>query len=103
MHRAGYGPHTRVFDGRRSSTTSQLARAGLTVAEGATPRPEDLVIVVQAPGRVERVTALFHQLGALVVSQAQRGLERAPASQQDPLVPEVRLPLPIDEALGSDL
>ena len=45
-HRAGFGPYTRVFDGRRSSTGSQLARAGLEIAAGTAPAPDDLVIVL---------------------------------------------------------
>ena len=63
-HRAGFGPYTRVFDGNRSGISAQLGRAGLEVASGPHPAQDDLVIVVQAPGRVDRVAELFHQIGA---------------------------------------
>ncbi len=88
-HRAGFGPYTRVFDGQRTSTASQLSRAGLEIAEGAHPGPGDLVIVVQAPGRVDRVSELFHQLGAQLVAQAHRSGARSPEADQSPLVPEI--------------
>lgn len=90
-HRAGFGPYTRVFDGRRSSTGSQLARAGLEIAAGTAPAPDDLVIVVQAPGRVDRVAELFHQLGAQVVAQAQRAGARAHEADRSPLFPEIAI------------
>jgi hypothetical protein len=92
-HRAGFGPYTRVFDGQRSSTASQLARAGLEIAAGEPPGPEDLVIVVQAPGRVDRVAELFHQLGAQLVAQAQRASVRAVEADRSPLLLDIAIPL----------
>ena len=97
-HRAGYGPYTRVLDGRRSSTDLQLSRAGLEIAEGPTPGPEDLVILVQAPGRVDRVAELFHQLGAQLVAQAQRSGARSPEVSRSLPMPDIAIPLPGDEA-----
>ena len=91
-HRAGYGPYTRVFDGQRSDTAAQLSRAGLEIAVGPAPAPLDLVILVQAPGRVERVAELFHQLGALSVAQAQRTVVRSTESDSTSLVPEIAIP-----------
>jgi len=97
-HRAGFGPHTRVLDGQRSSTTTQLSRAGLEIAVGPTPEPQDLVILVQAPGRVDQVAELFHQLGAQVVAQAQRSVARSIEVNQSPLGPEITIPREADEA-----
>lgn len=97
-HRAGFGPYTRVFDGQRSSTASQLARAGLEIAAGATPAPEDLVIVVQAPGRVDRVAELFHQLGAQVVAQARRAGIRPKEAERSLLLPDIAISLGDHEA-----
>lgn len=90
-HRAGFGPNTRVFDGRRSSTASQLARAGLQIAAGANPGPEDLVIVVQAPGRVDRVSELFHQLGAQAVAQARRAGAHTNGAVRSSLLPDIAI------------
>lgn len=91
-HRAGFGPNTRVFDGNRSGIPAQLGRAGLTVASGAHPAPDDLVIVVQAPGRVDRVAELFHQLGAQGVALAHRQGARVVADEAGPLAPRADLP-----------
>lgn len=101
-HRAGFGPYTRVFDGQRSSTASQLARAGLEVAGGPTPGPGDLVIVVQAPGRVDRVAELFHQLGAQLVAQAQRPSARLAETDPASLTPEIAIPHARDDASGRE-
>jgi hypothetical protein len=93
-HRAGFGPYTRVLDGQRSSTTSQLSRAGLEIAEGPSPEAEDLIILVQAPGRVDRVAELFHQLGAHLVAQAHRSISRPTPEISSPLAPEINIPHP---------
>jgi hypothetical protein len=96
-HRAGFGPYTRVFDGQRSSTALQLSRAGLEIAEGPSPRAEDLVIVVQAPGRVDRVAELFHQLGAQLVTHAQRPMARLTETDHSLLSPEIAIPYGQDD------
>ncbi|MDQ2653271.1 MAG: hypothetical protein M3Z20_09515 [Chloroflexota bacterium] len=101
-HRAGFGPYTRVFDGQRSSTASQLARAGLEIAAGESPGPEDLVIVVQAPGRVDRVAEMFHQLGAQLVAQARRAEARSTEVDRSPLVPEIAISLAGDLASAGE-
>ncbi len=97
-HRAGFGPYTRVLDGQRSDTGSQLARAGLEIAEGPAPAPDDLVILVQAPGRVDRVAELFHQLGANLVARAQRPVVRSVEAEASPLIPDIAIPLGSDSA-----
>ena len=97
-HRAGFGPHTRVFDGQRSSTGLQLERAGLEIAAGAAPAPDDLVILVQAPSRVDRVAELFRQLGAQVVAQAQRSTSRSGEGSRASLLPEISLPFAADDS-----
>jgi hypothetical protein len=101
-HRAGFGPYTRVFDGQRSSTASQLSRAGLEIATGPAPEPEDLVIVVQAPGRVDQVAELFHQLGARLVAQAQRPVAHLAEPDHSPLEPEIAIPHPQDQVFGRE-
>lgn len=102
MHRAGFGPYTRVFDGQRSNAASQLARAGLEITVGEAPGPEDLVIVVQAPGRVDRVAGLFRQIGAQMVTLAQRSTARQPDITRSLLVPDIEIPPGIDHAAGHD-
>lgn len=99
-HRAGFGPYTRVFDGQRADTAAQLSRAGLEIAAGPAPAPDDLVILVQAPGRVDRVAELFHQLGAQLVSQARRLVARTPEEDRPLLVPEIAVPLASEQAPG---
>jgi hypothetical protein len=100
-HRAGFGPYTRVLDGQRSSTATQLSRAGLEIAEGPGPEPEDLVILVQAPGRVDRVAELFHQLGAQQVALAQRPVARPAAASVALLVPDIAIPLGNDASVDN--
>ncbi|MFT4036940.1 MAG: hypothetical protein QM692_02070 [Thermomicrobiales bacterium] len=92
-HRAGFGPYTRVLDGQRLDVGSQLARAGLEIVAGAAPDPGDVLIVVQAPGRVDRVAELFHQLGAQAVAHARGAgvLTVAKAAPADG--PDIRLPV----------
>ena len=90
-HRAGFGAYTRVLDGRRSSTVAQLERAGLKLVAEHGPAPDDLVIVVQAPGRIDQVSELFHQLGAEVVVQAQRASAQSARASRDLLVPDIAL------------
>ncbi len=97
-HRAGFGPYTRVFDGKRSSTATQLTRAGLEIASGPAPGPDDLVILVQAPGRVDRVAELFHQLAAQMVARAQRSVAHSAVTSSTPLLPEIAIPLAGDDA-----
>lgn len=99
-HRAGFGPYTRVLDGQRADTASQLSRAGLEIPRGPSPAPDDLVILVQAPGRVDRVAELFHQLGAQLVVQAQRSVAPAAEPDHSSLMPEIAVPLPSDRASG---
>jgi hypothetical protein len=101
-HRAGFGPYTRVLDGERSNTASQLARAGLEIAEGLAPAPADLVILVQAPGRVDRVAEMFHQLGAQLVAQARRSVARSVEGSRSPLEPEIHIPQGLDERSGRE-
>lgn len=91
-HRAGFGPYTRVFDGNRSGISAQLGRAGLEVASGPHPAQDDLVIVVQAPGRVDRVAELFHQIGAAGVALACRQGARPAVAEPEPLAPRLDLP-----------
>ena len=91
-HRAGFGPYTRVLDGARVPTDLQLSRAGLEVAAGPTPGPDDLIILVQAPGRVDRVSNLLHELGAQLVARVQRIHARPAAESRDPLAPDIALP-----------
>lgn len=101
-HRAGFGPYTRVLDGQRSDTAAQLARAGLEIAAGPAPAPGDLVILVQAPGRVDRVAELFHQLGAQSIAQAQRKVARTAENDNPTIVPEIAIPLVTDQASGGE-
>jgi hypothetical protein len=101
-HRAGFGPYTRVLDGQRSDSSAQLARAGLEIAEGPAPAPTDLVILVQAPGRVDRVAELFHQLGAELVAQARRSVARAADVPRTLLEPEIRIPQVLDQSSGQE-
>ena len=100
-HRAGFGPHTKVFDGQRSSATLQIARAGLEVAKGPSPAPGDLVVLVQAPGRVDRVAELFHQLGALLVAQAQRKSAMSATMNPSARLAEIAIPLDGEEVSGA--
>lgn len=101
-HRAGFGPYTRVLDGQRSDTAEQLTRAGLELASGPAPASTDLVILVQAPGRVERVAELFHQLGAQLVARARRATVRSQERSASPLLPDIAIPHETDHLAGHE-
>lgn len=91
-HRAGFGPHCRVFDGARDDARLQLDRAGLRINGDARPEPDALLVVVSAPGRVATIAELFAELGADAIYLAARreatALERTGSS---PLLPDVRI------------
>jgi hypothetical protein len=91
-HRAGYGPQTRVLDGKRGDAGQQLARAGLRVVDGDAPAGADLLIVVTAPGRTAKVSELFARLGAERIILATRQIGSMPARTQAPLLsPDIRI------------
>lgn len=92
-HRAGFGPYTRVLDGQRQSVSGQLTRAGLEIVSGAAPDAGDVLIVVQAPGRVDRVAELFHQLGAQAVAHARGAGVLTVAKAPQTAGPDIRLPM----------
>jgi hypothetical protein len=94
VHRSGFGHHARVFDGMRQSAAEQLTRAGLRLVDGSSMEPDDLMIVVTAPGRTPIVAELFHETGAERVIFAERA-----ALVRAPLVEEV-LPPSVDSALS---
>lgn len=67
LHRARFGPQTRVLDGARAPLGAQLRRAGLarelaTVAADLTR--EHALILVNAPGRGAEAARLLAQVGA---------------------------------------
>jgi hypothetical protein len=92
MHRAGFGPQTRVIDGTRGNSAGQLERAGLSILNGAEPEPNDLLIVVTAPGRVAKVVDLFARLGAAEIRLAARkGTEASVLRPASESVPDIRI------------
>lgn len=87
VHRAGFGHHARVFDGSRHPVCEQVTRAGLRLVDGSDLNPDDLMIVVTAPGRAPIVAELFHETGASRVIFAER-TAMARAASTDPVVPQ---------------
>jgi hypothetical protein len=77
-HRAGFGPHCRVFDGARDDVRRQLERAGLRVQGEVMIADGAVLIVVLAPGRTAVVAELFHELNAEAVYYAARRELTAP-------------------------
>lgn len=74
VHRSGFGHHVRVFDGTRQPAGAQLLRAGLRLVDAASVEPDELMIVVTAPGRTAMVAEMFHQTLAERVILAERAL-----------------------------
>lgn len=74
VHRTGFGHHARVFDGTRQPVAEQLTRAGLRLVDESSMEPDDLMIVVTAPGRTPIVAELFHETGAERVLFAERAV-----------------------------
>ena len=92
VHRSGYGPQARVFDGARGDVTQQLSRAGLRVHDASSIPAEALLIAVNAPGRAAMVAELFSELGAeAVIFASKRDDERTEMPRQALLTPDVRI------------
>lgn len=92
LHRAGFGPQTRVIDGARDDATAQLRRAGLNVQDESNIEPDAMLIVVTAPGRTVAVSALLAELGADAVVFAARRAEAPVADAPLPLLtPDIRI------------
>ena len=89
VHRSGFGHHARVFDGTRQPVADQLTRAGLRLADGSGIKPDDLMIVVTAPGRTPIVAELFHETGAERVIFAERAVMERTAFADQALPPSV--------------
>ncbi len=100
-HRAGFGPQTKVLDGARLDTATQLQRAGLEIRAGFQPASDAVLIVVTAPGRTSIVVELFQSLGASAVALAGRRDEMALIPRTlDAAVPDIRIGS--DSATGSE-
>ena len=74
VHRSGFGHHVRVFDGARHPAGAQLLRAGLRLVDAASVEPDELMVVVTAPGRTAMVAEMFYQTLAERVILAERAL-----------------------------
>lgn len=72
-HRAGFGPHARVFDGARGDLAGQLRRAGFRLPLAPETDPATVLIVVTAPGRAATIAQLLARAGARAVYDARRG------------------------------
>ncbi len=91
-HRAGFGPHCRVFDSARDDLGRQLERAGLRVQGEMTAADGAVLIVVLAPGRTAVVAELFHELGAEAVYYAARRAMTAPEPHaREAALPDIRI------------
>ena len=67
LHRAGFGPHTRVLDGARGDLAGQVRRPSLERALDPASLPADPVVVVSAAGRTAAVGSLLRAHGATMV------------------------------------
>lgn len=92
VHRSGYGPQARVFDGARGDVIRQLSRAGLRVHDPASIGADTLLIAVNAPGRAAMVAELFSELGAAsVVMASKREDDHAERARPELLTPDIRI------------
>lgn len=67
IHRARFGPQTRVLDGTRGPLAAQLRRAGLALDPGplgGALNREQALILVNAPGRSDEAAQLLSRIGA---------------------------------------
>lgn len=68
VHRAGFGPQARVLDGARGPIAEQLRKLGQRMPLDLGPDDAGtVVVVIGAPGRVERAMATLRQAGARTV------------------------------------
>ncbi len=101
IHRAGFGPQTRVVDGARGDVARQLERAGIAILENDVSVEGGVLIVVTAPGRVAIVAELFARLGAQRVVLAGRQQQRQAAFDTTAgLAPDIRIGA--DEEIAAD-
>jgi len=100
MHRAGFGPHARVFDGSRGDLAGQLRRANLPLPADLGTEPEMVLLVVTAPGRVKLVTEMLFGAGAREVHSVTR--QPAAMLHADDLLPASPAAGPIETVDQSD-
>jgi len=100
MHRAGFGPHARVFDGGRGDLAGQLRRANLTLPLHLGDNPDAVLLVVTAPGRGSAAAEMLLAAGAHDVVSVARGAT-ATTTAPDP-VPAAQPPSEVDLADPND-
>ena len=89
LHRAGFGPHTRVLDGARGDLAGQVRRASLERALDPASLPADAVIVVvSAAGRTAAVGSLLRAHGATMVGALTK-LAAAPSDAARAALPDI--------------
>ncbi len=96
LHRAGFGPHTRVLDSARGDLAGQLRRSALQNAiDPASLEAGLAIVVVSAPGRAALVAdTLLGQGARSVQALTRRPIPRsatAPGDRPD-IAPEVGSP-----------
>lgn len=91
-HRAGFGPHARVFDGARGDVAGQLRRAGVGLSRPLAVEQGTVLILVNAPGRADLAAATLARVGA---RQVLRGVRPVVAP---PPAPSVDVPAPNADA-----
>lgn len=65
VHRAGFGAHVRVLDGARGDLAAQWRRANLAVDLTLLGlEPDDLLVLINAPGRSAIAAATLARVGA---------------------------------------
>ncbi|HEU0115079.1 MAG TPA: hypothetical protein VFQ80_10405 [Thermomicrobiales bacterium] len=100
LHRAGFGPHTRVLDGKRGDLAGQIRRSALHDAIDASRLASNLaVVVVSAPGRAALVADTLLRHGARNVQALNRRPPARPVARPGD-APDIapQLVAPRDEA-----
>jgi hypothetical protein len=93
VHRGGHGHNARVFDPARGDLWGQLRRSGVQQEIELDSRTKDVVLVlIHAPGRVEKTADLFryagehdlHIVGRIGATVPQSPLAPIPHSERPP-------------------
>lgn len=104
IHRAGFGAHARVLDGARGNLAAQWQHGNLSVdVEQLGLEPNDILILINAPGRSAAAASTLARVGARDVWRLDRGTltRHETASVGRAAIDDVALSGPLPESVAA--